>query len=139
MLDELRKSVKINPSRKKYIKLLNDNANLHFENTRLKLYLIATTEIDPSAVEQVEVSGIAEPQCSTSADNHFDVHKDMERQRTQTSVENLFRRYKLSASKLGGVYRNFNYSSTFSKCNRKVHYKLYRSMSDSLLPKHFYK
>lgn len=135
----MRKSAEINPSHKKYIKLLNDNANLHFENTQLKLYLIAKNEFDPSAIEQaeIEISGIAEPQCSRS-DNHLDGHKHVQRQRTHNSVD-LFPRYKLSSSKLAGAYRNYNYISAFCKCNRKVHYKLYRSMSDSLLPSNFYK
>ncbi|XP_034837140.1 cancer-associated gene 1 protein-like [Maniola hyperantus] len=136
LLDELRESAKMDPSHKKYIKLLKINADLNFENTQLKMFLIAKNEFKSSGVkEKVKACRKAVPQCSQTKDQ-IDAHKILQRQKSTYSVENVCRQIKSSTCKVTGVFSKLKNINAFSKHTKKIRY---RSMSDSLLPRDFYK
>lgn len=52
LLDKLLKSSSVSPNSKKYLKLLQINGNLHYENTQLKIYLSSQPDSSKSNVIQ---------------------------------------------------------------------------------------
>ncbi|XP_052745080.1 uncharacterized protein LOC112054747 isoform X1 [Bicyclus anynana] len=95
VFEELRN--KINPSHKKYIKLLKVNADLNFENTQLKLFLIAKNELR-SGDKEAGLSGIKGPQCSHTHDQ-LKTHKNCHQERSTSPTEKLYKPSKTNESK----------------------------------------
>ncbi|XP_045780603.1 uncharacterized protein LOC123877770 [Maniola jurtina] len=137
LLDELRESAKMNPSHKKYIKLLKINADLNFENTQLKLFLIAKNEFESSGVKENASSNA----CSQT-ENQIDAYKILQRQKSTYFVDNVNRRINRSTCTDNYYTRlesTCKVAGVFSKHKNIIGKIRYRSMSDSLLPKDFYK
>ncbi|XP_039760438.1 uncharacterized protein LOC120634111 [Pararge aegeria] len=135
LLDDLSKSAYSNPSHKKYVKLIKINAELNFENTQLKLFLIENNGFS-NQVKKAELPGLADPQCSRSDRQLLEVHKNLQTHKSLHSIEKWFRRSKSSATRVLRFFNKLKNTNTFTKNNRKIGY---RSMSDSFLPRNFYK
>uniref|UniRef100_A0A2A4IUU4 Uncharacterized protein n=1 Tax=Heliothis virescens TaxID=7102 RepID=A0A2A4IUU4_HELVI len=120
LLDKLLKSSSVSPNSKKYLKLLQINASLHYENTQLKIYLSSQQESTNSGLQHH-----SERCCLTDKQAPFETKSEEKMTQYINTKFKLFNTHGFEALKsFKYIHRSFS---------PNVRGTIYRSVSDSCI------